>query len=332
MGAADPGRMTDRWSLRCNPPDTLVRPVAVDRTGKSGPSRGQAQGPLWRRTSPRLFVPAAVDPGLVEQRILEQSMRLPSDGAVGGWAALRLHGGGFFDGMGRDGRTPLSVPLVIPPGRNLRPTEGVIVVREPLKDDEVRTIQGVRCTEPVRAVFDEARWAESFREAVVVIDTALAAALVSHPRLEAFTTARRRWRRARQVARALPWVTDRSRSPAESRMRLIWMVDAGLPIPLCNWPVADLDGNRIGRPDLLCEELAVVGEFDGADHRTRQTQRDDVAKEDEYRNAGLECFRAVGADLENIPRLVTRMTSAARRAQEAGRPRSWMRRSDPGPL
>jgi hypothetical protein len=51
-------------------------------------------------------------------------------------------------------------------------------------------------------------------------------------------------------------------------MRLIWTLDAQLPPPLCNWPLADLARNYLGRPDLLCPELGIYGEFDGADHRT----------------------------------------------------------------
>ena len=115
-------------------------------------------------------------------------------------------------------------------------------------------------------------------------------------------------------------------------MRLIWILDARLPRPSCNWPVADQNGQRIGRPDLLCEELAVVGEYDGADHRSATTQAADVAKEEQYRDAGLESFRVVGKDLDNVDRVVTRMQSAVRRAREARRPRRWMTRRDPGPL
>jgi hypothetical protein len=115
-------------------------------------------------------------------------------------------------------------------------------------------------------------------------------------------------------------------------MRLVWLLDAGLPTPLCNWPIADLSGRRLGRPDLLCEELAVIGEFDGDGHRTAAEHRVDVAKEGDYRNVGLESFRVVGRDLTDVPLIVGRMHDAVRRTRQAGRPRGWMRRADPGPL
>ena len=42
-------------------------------------------------------------------------MRLPAVGAVTGWAACRLHGAAFFDGLAPDGVTPLPVPLAVGP-------------------------------------------------------------------------------------------------------------------------------------------------------------------------------------------------------------------------
>lgn len=109
-------------------------------------------------------------------------------------------------------------------------------------------------------------------------------------------------------------------------MRLIWVLDAGYPRPLCNHDVADLDGRFIGRPDLLCEPLGVVGEYDGAAHRTRERHRSDVRREDLLRRAGLEVFTVVGADLRRPQVVVDRMHAAVRRARDAGRSRGWMTR------
>ncbi len=49
-------------------------------------------------------------------------------------------------------------------------------------------------------------------------------------------------------------------------MRMIWVVDAGLPRPLCNMPIFDRHGRHIGTPDLLDPVAGVVGEYDGALH------------------------------------------------------------------
>lgn len=113
--------MPHRWDPIAPPVSGLVLPV---RVGRGGPTPKQARGPGWRTTSPGRFVPATVDPVLVEQRIVEASAR---GGVVTAWAALRLHGGGFFDGLARDGRTPLPVPLAAN-GSRLRSGYGTVVV------------------------------------------------------------------------------------------------------------------------------------------------------------------------------------------------------------
>lgn len=120
------------WQLRTRGPVQLSRPVAVDPTGVEGPTAGQSRGPRWRRAVPGLYVPVAADRDVPEQRILEESMRLPPQGAVTGWAAIRLHGAGYFDGLGRDGKTELPVPLVVPPGVTLGRRAGTTVQRERL--------------------------------------------------------------------------------------------------------------------------------------------------------------------------------------------------------
>ena len=88
----------------------VVPPRRLDPSGLNGPTPGQARGPSWRRAAAGLYVPADVNDDRVEQRIVEAASRLRT-GAVTGWAALRLLGGGYFDGLERDGRTRLPVPL-----------------------------------------------------------------------------------------------------------------------------------------------------------------------------------------------------------------------------
>jgi hypothetical protein len=271
-----------------------------------------------------------VDGEVVEQRIVEAAQRLPPDGAVSGWAALRLAGGGFFDGLERDGRTPRPVRLVVPRGQNLRPLALESVGRESLDPDEVRVLHGVRCTSALRATFDEARLSADLRDAVVAVDMALAAGLVELDEYCIHADVRRSLPGSRRARAAGRLADPRSLSPAETRMRLIWRLDAGLPAPLCNWPIADLDGRRLGRPDLLSVELGVYGEYDGADHRSRSRHRSDVAREQGFLDAGLEGFVLVGPDLEDTDLVVDRMRAAVRRAEHNTRPRGWMIARDPG--
>lgn len=322
----------DSWRLRASPPPALVRPVSIDPTGREGPTKGAAAGPRWRRTSRGLYVEATVDRSCVEQRILEESCRLPPLGAVSGWAALRLHGAGYCDGLAADGRTPEPVPLVLPPCTNLAPGPGATLHRERLSPTEVLEVHGIPTTHPCRATFDAARWSPDLRSAVVVLDMALAAGVVAAGQVQNYLTSRAGWPGLRRVTRALALSDARSMSPQESSLRLIWMIDARLPRPRCNWPISDGDGRHLGKPDLLCEDLAVVGEFDGAEHRGRARHRDDLRRDDAFRAVGLEPFRVVGADLGDRDLVLARIASAIERSRVSTVPRTWRRQANPPPV
>ena len=268
---------------------------------------------------------------MVEQRILEAAQRLPVGGAVSGWAALRLAGGGFFDGLEPDGSAPKPVRLVVPPPHNLRPQDLISVGRERLEPAEIVTLHGVLCTSPLRAAFDEARHSVNVREAVVVVDMALAAGLFRLEEYVVYARSRRNWPGAMQARAAGRLADERSLSPGETRMRLVWVLDARLPVPRCNWPIADLDGQRLGKPDLFSNELGVVGEYNGAEHRTRARQAQDVKREDGFLGVGLECFTVVGPDQFDIKLVLARIRATCERARTSRRTRGWLIARDPGP-
>lgn len=104
-------------------------------------------------------------------------------------------------------------------------------------------------------------------------------------------------------------------------MRLVWMLDAGLPRPLCNRFVYGLDGRLLGKPDLLEPALGVVGEYNGEEHRKRERLRRDVEREDAFRQAGLETFAVVAGDTPELQ--IARMHAACQRARDSARPRLW---------
>lgn len=309
----------------------LVRPVPIDPQGVSGPTAGQAKGPRWRRSSPRFYVPAGADRSFVEQRILEESQALPPGGLVTGWAALRLAGGGYFDGLDTTDLSELPVPLLIPPGRKIRARAGIVVIRREIEVEDTTTLHGIPCARAERAVCDEVRRVDQLRSAVRVVDMAYAASLTTPRRLGEYVR-RRDGRHGVRLVRAAHALSDpRSRSPQEVDLRLVWQLDAGLPRPRMNWPVADDAGRYLGKPDLLCEELAVFGEYDGAEHRSRSRHRVDVRRHDDFRRVGLEGFVVVGEDLRDVALVVDRMRAAVRRAGQSLVPRTWRVRSDPGP-
>ncbi|WP_126688244.1 hypothetical protein [Nocardioides ferulae] len=319
-------REPHRWDPRAPRPTGLVLPVAVDPTGRSGPTRAQAAGPRWRQSSRGLHVPATVSDDCVEQRILEQSQRLGPTGAVTGWAALRLLGGGFFDGLDTDGRTRLPVPLAAGGGR-LEPHPAITRHRERLPESEVVVMHGIRTCSAERALFDEMRRLDLWG-AVAAMDMAAAAELTSIRRMRAYCSRRTGARGRRHVLAALDLADEHSRSPAETRLRLVWELEGGWPRPLCNRPVFDLDGRLLGVPDLLDPTRGVYGEYDGAEHRTRERHRRDVQRRQDLDAAGLEQVTVVGADLRNPTLVVTRMRLAQERA--AGREQRWTLQPPPG--
>lgn len=312
------------------PPVTdLVSPVPVDSSGRRGPTKPQSRGPHWRRTSPGLFVPAGVDADLVEQRIVEAAARAGPRAVVTGWAALRLHGGGYFGGLRGDGSS-LPVPIAMN-GARTATHEGLLALRHDVPADEVVTRHGVRCASAERALFDEMRRRRSIRAMVAAADMAFAAEITSRNRMRRYRFERRWYRDVRTVDEALGLSEEYSWSPPETEFRLVWQCDAGWARPLCNHPVVDLSGRLVAVPDLLDPVRGIVGEYAGAHHRTREQHEDDIVREAALRDIGLEYVEAVAADLRDFPRLVRRMDEAARRAAESPRPRHWRlgQRSEP---
>ncbi len=312
------------WKARCEHPTGLVRPVPLDPAGLDGPTRGQARGGAWRRTGHGMYVPAHVDPTVPEQRILEAAVHLPEGGAVTGWAACRWLGAGYFDGLQTDGATELPVPLACGPEHNLRSRTGIQPTRDRLEPDEVRVLRGVPCAVPERATFDAMRRAEDVREAVVAMDMMAAAELSSVARMRRYLEGRAGWNGLPQVRDALDMAAEESRAPTETRLRLVWTLDAGLPAPRPNAPVFDLKGRLIGIADLFDPVAGLVGEYDGAAHRGAGRHHRDVVREDRFRRAGLEYVKVTSLDLLDIERLVDRVLAARVRALALPRSRwSW---------
>lgn len=309
-----PGMTKHKWDLICSPPRRLVGPIPLDPRGKSGPTPGQARGPNWRQTSRGFYVPADTPVDVPEQRILEQAMRLPTTGAVTGWAACRLYGGNFFDGLARDGRTLLPVPLAVGPCGNPSRDTLIHVSFDRLPAAEVRLVQGIPTVGRERAVFDAMRFATDVREAAVALAMAVGARISSLERVSAYVATRAGATGVAQVREALPLAGEHSRSPNEVRLGLMVHLDAGLPLPSANCPIHDLRGRLLGIADLLDLEAGLVVEFDGAEHRGRRRHTKDVAKDEAFRGCGLEVTRVTGTDLNDTALVVRRVLTARRRA------------------
>ena len=269
-------------------------------------------------------MPTYVDDNLPEQRILEQAVRLPDGGAVTGWAAARLHGAAFFDGLDRDGTTHFPVPLALGRRGRIRPDEHVVLVYHALPPGEVVVRHGIRVVTPERAVVDHQRLIGDPREVVVALDMLAAAAVVSPEQVALHGRALAAGERV-ALELAVSRASEHSRSPNETRLRLIAEVDAGLPRLLVNCPVHCLSGRLLGIADLLDVEAGLAIEYDGAEHRTATRHTRDVAKDEAFRRAGLELTRITGYDLRDVSLVVDRLTQARSRAAfTAAEQRRWV--------
>ena len=305
----------------------LVRPVRAGRagrTGADGPTRRQVRGPGWRRTSHGFYVPADVDGSVPEQRIVEASVVVPTSYAVTGWAALRWWSGcRWFDGVGVGGDL-LPVPVVTAT-HGVRPQRGIAVSEERVHRADVVIHDGVPVTSPCSALSFEVRRARDLRSAVTWIDLAMYADLVSPQEQAAYVEHQSGWTGVPLHRLALDLAEQNSWSPAETRMRLRWVLDAGLAPPLCNTPLFDRNGQHLGTPDLLDPRSGLIAEYDGADHVRHDRRLGDVKRAATFREHGLEYVTTMAGDTGPkgfVARLLLTYQLAAARAVPVAE-RTW---------
>lgn len=259
-------------------------------------------------------MPAATPTDCIHQHILEQGTRVRSYGAVTGWAALRFRGARFFDGQHvRPDDRFAPVPIVTGPAL-LRPDPRVVLTREQLAASERELVGGIWLTKPARGLFDEVRRHRLAREAVADIEVAVAAGLLSYAEFGEYVAQRNPWTGIGLAREAVALAGLGCWSRPEAKMALVWILDAELPRPLCNVPLFDLTGHLIGIVDLFDPHAGCAGEYQGADHKDGARHREDVAREQGLRDAGIECFEVVGGDLADRDLVVKRMHAARRRS------------------
>ena len=286
-----------------------------------GVSPRSLAGARWRQVMHGWHVPAEVGE-TVAQRVVQVASIVP-DGCVSGWAAAYVLGADTLDG--RDPFTGARQPvrLVVDPEASQRHVPGTRCVRAALEEAEVVTVHGFRITSVLRTAEDLAREAENLTEAVVALDVLIRAGLVRQRVLEAELGACAGGRGARQARAAALLCRTGVRSPWETRLRL-FVLELGLPEPLVNVPVFDLDGTFLGAPDLLDVEAGLATEFDGAGHRERKQHRDDNVREEGFERRGLVVARADSLDLTvHRADLGRRLRAAHADALRNRRPARW---------
>ncbi len=327
-GIRKPGAM-HRWDSRLHPPQPGVHPTAWSEAVEAH-RHETLRGPGWRRSSHGFYVPAT-EVLTPQQRITEAHAILRGRGAVGGWAAAHWRGAQLLDGRGPFGMTAEPVLLCLGHDRKLQRQNGIRLSRELLPSTDIVELRGIRCTGDLRTCFDGSRLAPNLIEAVVFLDMLLACRVVTLASLRTYVEEHAGWKGVQQARSALTLAAQGVMSPPETRLRLVWVLEARLPMPLVNRPVFDLDGRLLGYPDALDPDSGTVLEYDSDDHRELDRHTDDNIREELFEDHGLAVVRVTKLDLRRPhPPLVERLKRARERGLQRDRRRDrWTLRSPP---
>lgn len=268
-------------------------------------SRNVLHGRRFVRVFPDVYVPAG-SPLTLSIRSMAAHVLADGYGVLVGYSAAELLGAVCAP---RDVDAEIGVP-----GRTLRDRPGLRVHRDHLADDEVTEVHGMLVTTPVRTAYDLARWQPTV-EAVAAVD-ALA-------RLGRFAPARlmeirarypnARWRR--RVPKVVALADSGAESVMESRLRLV-MVQHGLPRPVTQFRIHDIDDRLVARLDLAYPEHQVGVEYDGRDHDDPRQARRDAARDSAAAALGWVVLRFSSDDVLRQPHVVAQRIrhTLARRA------------------
>ena len=147
-----------------------------------------------------------------------------------------------------------------------------------LRDSDVVDLHGLRVTSALRTTCDLGRIRDLPR-ALANVDGMLALRLFEHHELDAEIRRYRGMRWVTHLRTVVPMADPRAQSPAESMLRFHW-VTSGLPQPVPQHPVHDIDGNEIYYLDLLDPVNGVAGEYDGVEFHGEDRRQHDAERRD----------------------------------------------------
>lgn len=311
-------------------PDVAVRRPLLTRDLRDlGVGRRELAGPLWQRLGHGVAGWSALDAGDPVVRVRIVAAEQPTGTVIGGWAALHVLGVGVLDGRTGPGGESFQ-PVLVHVGLRgrTRTTPLLDVDRSRIDLDDVVERAGLLVMAATPACVSIAcRYGAE--EGLVAADAAVAAGLTTRQALREHVELHP-GRRGIPQARLMAHLVDgRAASPPESRLRYVWVVEAGLPVPLVNVTVVDEGGFVAGKPDLLVLEAAAVGEYDGAQHRELAAHTADNAREEGFERLNIVVARATSIDLwPGRRRLVVRLLDAHGRgmARDVSRDRWGWRR------
>jgi hypothetical protein len=279
------------------PADILARPITTARAREAGVTTRELAGPLWTPVSRGLHCWHGLDVADPLIRILAVVELMPDDAVIGGWAALYLRGVKDLDGRTGPAAGEL-VPILVhigPVGR-VRPRKGIVLDRSTLLAEDVTVQDGIKITVPARSVVEIAR-RDGVEEAVVAGDAAGRFRVATPQEIQAYVDGHPGLRGIPRARVAAGLIDPRAASCPESRYRVVWVIEAGLPVPLVNHGLVDAAGFLLGKPDLFDKDAALAGEYDGVNHRDIDRHTSDNAREETFEDHNVTVVRATGIDL-----------------------------------
>lgn len=246
------------------------RPFLVSSARRLGVSPDVLRGPLFRTVCRGVRVAAGTPDG-TGLRLAAAQLILPPSAAFSGNAAAWLHG---LD-VARDDDVPLEVTFA--PGATVL-GRGLFTPRQATLDaaDVVRR-RGIPVTSPQRTAYDLARRLEVV-EAVVAVDAFWHQGLIKPDQLLEYAASHGGLRGVRQIPLVVSLADVGAGSPMESRLRMLMVLDIGLPKPQTQIRVVTIDGRVIARLDMGFTDLQMSVEYDGEVHAQPAVRAKDLRR------------------------------------------------------
>ena len=210
----------------------------------------------WRRLFRGIYVDATLADSHLHRCLAAGWYLLPAGAAIAGRSAAWLYGVRLISNSD-------PVEVVTPRPARFGPIAGLSIHIGELAHEDVRVVDKVRRTSPLRTCWDLAAWL-SLPDAVAYLDLMVARRLLAVPALTEYARRRAGIRGWRKLMRAAALVDPAAESAPESRLR-VRLVEAGLPKPVSQY-VIEVAGRFVGRVDLAWPSLRVAIEYDGRWH------------------------------------------------------------------
>ena len=280
--------------------------VTVSELLAAGLSRSQLRRLAKRREllplGRGIYARAALVPEAARGPAGEEALRVAAALAVVGPDALGSHrSAAIVHGLDLLGRQAGTVTVTRPPGGSgsNTPRPGIHLHAAALPATHATVRRGVPVTSVARTVVDLAR-TSSFRDGVVVTDSALRAGQVSKAELHSVLTACGRWPGIQQARRVVAFSDARSESVFESISRVAFHEQALPPPDLQVWVGNEAD--VVGRVDFLWSAYRTIGEADGAiKYADPSRARAQLRRDAELRAAGFEVVHFTWGEIIRAP-------------------------------